>query len=79
MQVEDIELKEASLKRQLTPPTDMESQQPPAKRSAPEGEGEGGEVTMIEEASDGGEEPVDGEDNSAAGDDGEAGEDEEAV
>ena len=78
MQVEDIELKEASLKRQLTPPTDMESQQPPAKRSAPEGEGEGGEVTMIEEASNGGEEPVDGEDNSAAGDDGEAGEDEEA-
>lgn len=70
MQVEDIELKEASLKRQLTPPTDMESQQPPAKRSAPEGEGEGGEVTMIEEASDGGEEPVDG-------DDGKAGEDEE--
>ena len=71
MQVEDIELKEPSLKRQLTPPTDMESQQPPAKRSVPEGEGEGGEVTMIEEASDGSQEPV--EVNGAAGEDGEDG------
>ena len=79
MQVEDIELKEPSLKRQLTPPTDMESQQPPAKRCVPEGEGEGGEVTMIEEASDGGQATM--EVNGEAGEDGdarEAGEDGDA-
>ena len=72
MQVEDIELKESSLKRQLTPPTDMDNQ-PPAKRSVPEGEVEG-EVTMIDEASDAGEEEgVDGEAGEAH-EDGEAGE-----
>ena len=83
MQVEDIELKESPLKRQLTPPTDMDSQ-PPAKRSVPEGEVEG-EVTMIDEASE--EEGVDGEAGephgddspaSEAGEDGETGEDGEA-
>lgn len=67
MQVEDIELNQPSLKRQLTPPTDMDNQ-PPAKRSVPEGEVEG-EVTMIDEASDPGEEE---------GADGEADEDGEA-
>ena len=73
MQVEDIELKESPLKRQLTPPIDMDSQ-PPAKRSVPEGEVEG-EVTMIDEASE--EEGVDGE-AGEVGEDGETGEDGEA-
>jgi hypothetical protein len=72
MQVEDIELKEPSLKRQLTPPTDVDSQ-PPAKRSVPEEEGEE-EVTMIEEASDNGEEEaVNGEAGDNKSGTGEAG------
>ena len=40
MQVEDIEVKQPSLKRQLTPPTDTDNQ-PPAKRSVVEGEVKG--------------------------------------
>lgn len=67
MQVEDTDKKQSSLKRQLTPPTDTDNQ-PPAKRSLQDGDVEG-EITMIEEASDAGEEePVDGEpgDNCAA-------------
>lgn len=72
MQVEDTDRKQPSLKRQLTPPTDTDNQ-PPAKRSLQDGEVEG-EITMIEEASDAGEEePVDGEpgDNCAARGEGE--------
>lgn len=47
MQVEDIELKQPSLKRQLTPPTEIDSQ-PPAKRSVLEGEVKG-EITTGED------------------------------
>ena len=74
MQVEDIELRQPSLKRQLTPPTEMDSQ-PPAKRSVLEGEVKG-EITTDEDGVDGdaSEACEDGDTVREADEDGEGGE-----